>query len=93
MALIIFITIYNIFKKFFQLIKNAPKEYFLHTFARSNKERMHLEFEKPIIELESKLSDMKELAQQSEVDVSDAITKLENKILKLAKLTQNHFLY
>tara|TARA_B100001245_G_C22844845_1_gene406134 strand:+ start:223 stop:1230 length:1008 start_codon:yes stop_codon:yes gene_type:complete len=69
------------------LIKNAPKEYFLHTFARSNKERMHLEFEKPIIELESKLSDMKELAQQSEVDVSDAITKLENKILKLKKDT------
>ncbi|WP_258097551.1 acetyl-CoA carboxylase carboxyltransferase subunit alpha [Marinoscillum pacificum] len=48
---------------------------------------MHLEFEKPIIELESKLSDMKELAQQSEVDVSDAITKLENKILKLKKDT------
>lgn len=69
------------------MIKNAPKEYFLHTFARSNKERMHLEFEKPIIELESKLSDMKELAQQSEVDVSDAITKLENKILKLKKDT------
>ncbi|WP_421878397.1 acetyl-CoA carboxylase carboxyltransferase subunit alpha [Marinoscillum sp.] len=48
---------------------------------------MHLEFEKPIIELESKLSDMKDLAQQSEVDVSDAITKLENKILKLKKDT------
>ena len=48
---------------------------------------MHLEFEKPIVELESKLSDMKELAQQSEVDVSDAITKLENKILRLKKDT------
>lgn len=48
---------------------------------------MHLEFEKPIIELESKLSDMKDLAKQSDVDVSDAITKLENKILKLKKDT------
>ncbi len=59
---------------------------YIHLQHQKN-ERMHLEFEKPIIELESKLSDMKELAQQSEVDVSDAITKLENKILKLKKDT------
>jgi acetyl-CoA carboxylase carboxyl transferase subunit alpha len=48
---------------------------------------MHLEFEKPIVELENKLADMKELARQSDVDVSDAIDKLENKILELKKET------
>lgn len=48
---------------------------------------MHLEFEKPIIELESKLSDMKQLAQHSEVDVSDAIKKLEDRIIQLKKET------
>ena len=48
---------------------------------------MHLEFEKPIVELENKLSDMKQLAQQSGVDVSAAIVKLEDKILKLKKDT------
>ncbi len=48
---------------------------------------MHLEFEKPIIELESKLEDMKQLALQSEVDVSDAIEKLEAKIIKLKRET------
>ena len=48
---------------------------------------MHLEFEKPIVELENKLADMKELARQSDVDVSDAIDKLENKILDLKKET------
>ncbi|MFT6868417.1 MAG: acetyl-CoA carboxylase carboxyl transferase subunit alpha [Cyclobacteriaceae bacterium] len=44
---------------------------------------MHLDFEKPIVELESKLADMKLLAQQSDVDVSDAVIKLEEKITKL----------
>ncbi|VXD12098.1 acetyl-CoA carboxylase carboxyltransferase subunit alpha [Marinoscillum sp. 108] len=48
---------------------------------------MHLEFEKPIVELESKLADMKLLAQQSDVDVSAAITKLEEKIVKLKEDT------
>lgn len=48
---------------------------------------MHLEFEKPIIELESKLADMKQLALQSEVDVTDAIEKLEAKIMKLKRET------
>lgn len=50
-------------------------------------ERMHLEFEKPIVELESKLADMKQLAKQSDVDVSDAIDKLETKITKLKRDT------
>jgi len=48
---------------------------------------MHLEFEKPIVDLENKLSDMKQLAQQSGVDVTAAITKLEEKISSLKKDT------
>ncbi|MEP1893961.1 MAG: acetyl-CoA carboxylase carboxyltransferase subunit alpha [Cyclobacteriaceae bacterium] len=48
---------------------------------------MHLDFEKPIVELENKLIDMKQLAQQSDVDVSDAVKKLEDKIVKLKKDT------
>lgn len=52
-----------------------------------NEPNMLLEFEKPISELESKLADMKQLATESDVDVSDAIKKLENKIVKLKKET------
>ncbi|MEM7297547.1 MAG: acetyl-CoA carboxylase carboxyltransferase subunit alpha [Bacteroidota bacterium] len=48
---------------------------------------MHLDFEKPISELESKLADMKELAKSSDVDVSEAVTQLEKKILSLKKET------
>lgn len=48
---------------------------------------MLLDFEKPISELESKLTDMKELAKTSDVDVSDAVAQLEKKILKLKKET------
>jgi len=48
---------------------------------------MQLDFEKPIIELESKLTDMKELAKTSDVDVTEAVTQLEEKILKLKKDT------
>ena len=48
---------------------------------------MRLDFEKPIAELESKLADMKELAKTSDVDVTDAVTQLEKKILKLKKET------
>ncbi len=48
---------------------------------------MLLDFEKPIAELESKLADMKEMARSSDVDVSDAVNKLEDKILKLKKET------
>jgi acetyl-CoA carboxylase carboxyl transferase subunit alpha len=51
------------------------------------KEDMLLEFEKPIAELEEKLSDMKQLAIESDVDVDDAIKKLEKKIVKLKKDT------
>ncbi len=48
---------------------------------------MHLDFEKPIVELETKLADMKLLAQQSDVDVSDAVKKLEEKINNLKEET------
>ncbi|MEQ9468143.1 MAG: acetyl-CoA carboxylase carboxyltransferase subunit alpha [Ekhidna sp.] len=48
---------------------------------------MLLDFEKPISELESKLTDMKELAKTSDVNVSDAVAQLEKKILKLKKET------
>lgn len=48
---------------------------------------MLLDFEKPIYELEAKLTDMKELAQTSDVDVSNAVKQLEEKIVKLKKET------
>lgn len=48
---------------------------------------MHLDFEKPIVDLENKLTDMKQLAQQSDVDVSAAVKKLEEKIKTLKKET------
>lgn len=51
---------------------------------------MLLDFEKPIIELEEKIADMKSLAQQSGVDVSDAIKSLEVKLQKLKKETYDN---
>ena len=49
-----------------------------------------LDFEKPIAELESKLLDMKTLAEQNNVDVSGAVKELEDQILKLKKNTFQH---
>jgi acetyl-CoA carboxylase carboxyl transferase subunit alpha len=51
---------------------------------------MLLEFEKPIAELEAKLQEMKNLASESNVDVSDAITSLEDKIEQLKIETFNN---
>lgn len=48
---------------------------------------MLLEFEKPIAELESKLADMKKLAEESNVDVSKTVEQLEGKIKALKKET------
>lgn len=48
---------------------------------------MLLDFEKPIVELDEKISDMKTLAQQNGVDVSEAIKTLEEKLQKLKKET------
>lgn len=44
---------------------------------------MLLEFEKPIAELEAKLKEMKDLASESNVDVSEAVKSLEEKIKQL----------
>jgi len=46
-----------------------------------------LDFEKPIAELESKLTDMKQLADDSDESVNKAIQALENKIVELKKET------
>src|SRR6267142_5136933 len=46
-----------------------------------------LDFEKPIAELESKLTDMKQLADDSDESVNKAIQALENKIIDLKKET------
>ncbi|UII30986.1 acetyl-CoA carboxylase carboxyltransferase subunit alpha [Fulvivirga ulvae] len=48
---------------------------------------MLLDFEKPIAELEAKLEDMKKIAQESDVDVKDAVKSLETKIKNLKKET------
>jgi len=42
-----------------------------------------LDFEKPIADLEAKLADMRTLAENNNVDVSEAITTLEEKIKEL----------
>lgn len=49
-----------------------------------------LEFEKPIAELESKLQDMQQIADENNVDVSDAVKSLEDKIKKLKKDTYSN---
>jgi len=46
---------------------------------------MQLDFEKPIVELEAKLAGMKDIARESDVDVTDAIRTLESKIKALKK--------
>jgi len=51
---------------------------------------MLLDFEKPIVELDEKIADMKSLAQQSGVDVTEAIKKLEEKLQKLKKETYSN---
>jgi len=48
---------------------------------------MLLDFEKPIVELEEKIAEMKTLAQKSGVEVSDAVKSLEEKLVTLKKET------
>ena len=48
---------------------------------------MLLEFEQPIIELEGKLAEMKQLAESSRVDVTEDVKSLERKILRLKEET------
>jgi acetyl-CoA carboxylase carboxyl transferase subunit alpha len=45
--------------------------------------RTYLDFEKPVAELEAKLTEMKKLAQENQVDVSAATTSLESSIERL----------
>ena len=49
--------------------------------------RTLLEFEKPISELESKLEEMKKLAEENSVDVADAVRNLTSAIETLRKET------
>ncbi len=49
-----------------------------------------LDFEKPIAELESKLADMRFLAEQNNVDVSGATNELQRQITELKKNTFNN---
>ena len=56
-------------------------------FVQTLKVTMYLEFEKPIAELEEKLEQMKKLAIDSDVEVTDAVSTLEQKILALKKDT------
>ncbi|MDX1628799.1 MAG: acetyl-CoA carboxylase carboxyltransferase subunit alpha [Fulvivirga sp.] len=51
---------------------------------------MLLDFEKPIAELEAKLDDMKQIADESDVDVTEAVKSLEKKIKSLKKETFNN---
>jgi len=51
---------------------------------------MHLDFEKPIAELEVKLAEMKKLADESDVDVSSAVRDLETRIQSLKEETFNN---
>ena len=48
---------------------------------------MQLEFEKPILDLEAKLEEMKDLARDNDVDVQEAVKALETKIRNLKKET------
>ena len=48
---------------------------------------MYLDFEKPIADLEAKLIDMKQLAEENNVDVEEAVKSLEAKIKELKKET------
>ena len=43
------------------------------------------DFEKPIVELENKLEEMKRIAQENKVEMGEAAVELEKKILNLKK--------
>ena len=51
---------------------------------------MYLDFEKPIAELEAKLQDMQQMAEESKVDVSKEVKSLEVKINELKKETYSN---
>jgi acetyl-CoA carboxylase carboxyl transferase subunit alpha len=47
----------------------------------------YLDFEKPVSDLESKLIELKKLAETTQVDVSEAVARLENSIIQLRQDT------
>jgi acetyl-CoA carboxylase carboxyl transferase subunit alpha len=47
----------------------------------------YLDFEKPVADLESKLVELKKLAETTQVDVSEAVTRLEDSIIQLRQDT------
>ena len=47
----------------------------------------YLDFEKPVADLESKLSELKKLAETTQVDVSEAVARLESSIIQLRQDT------
>lgn len=47
----------------------------------------YLDFEKPVADLESKLMELKKLAETTQVDVSEAVTRLEESIVQLRQDT------
>jgi acetyl-CoA carboxylase carboxyl transferase subunit alpha len=51
---------------------------------------MLLDCEKPIVELEDKIAEMKSLAQQNGVDVTDALASLKEKLQKLKEETYSN---
>ncbi|MBU8933570.1 MAG: acetyl-CoA carboxylase carboxyltransferase subunit alpha [candidate division Zixibacteria bacterium] len=50
-------------------------------------DRPFLEFERPIVELEKKISDMKEFSQGNEIELSGEIVSMEKKLEKLREKT------
>ncbi len=53
--------------------------------SKSNRRTFLLEFEKPLCELESRIEQIRELATENQVDVSDQIQHLEEKAIQLRK--------
>ncbi len=58
--------------------------------ATENSAQTLLEFEKPVVELEERLAEMKRMADESGVDVSEAVQTLEEKIQRLKEETYSN---
>ena len=51
--------------------------------ANSDRKPILLDFEKPLAELDVRIAQVRELAEENDVDVSDQITQLENRAVQL----------
>ena len=47
----------------------------------------YLDFEKPIAELESKISELRHLPNSGDVDIADEVTRLQDKVQKQIRAT------